>query len=81
MQIFMRKDRITSGSLRNLIGTARLDIASRSLTFISNKKSASLSNNRKLVINTIHEVFTAARLKRFAIERIYTRVILPDILY
>lgn len=54
----------------------------RSLTFISNEKSTTLSNNRKPLINTIHsKVFTATRLKRFAVERIYTRVILPDILY
>lgn len=53
-----------------------------SLAFISDEKSTILSNNRKLLINTIHfKVFTAMRLKRFAVERIYTRVILPDILY
>lgn len=66
------------------ISTARHDITSRLLTFISSKESTTLSNNRKLLINTIHSgVFTAARLKRFAAERIYARVISlsQDILY
>lgn len=78
MRVLTRACACTENFIIRFVSRGKRDITFRSLTFISNKKSATLSNNRKRLINTIHsEVFTAARLKRFLAERIYARVILP----